>query len=143
MPASVLADLEPNDFNPQWAELTKEIVLAGEDVPRETGSTMRLGGRACCAWRESTSFGGRLTLLLRKLLPSRGHMARYSAERSSTVSASPGHYISRLTRALDLLGLSAKAALRGRLPGCRRRLRWHEWLRGARAGHTHEANHRA
>jgi hypothetical protein len=131
VPESVLKRLQADDFDFDWAALAQEIVLAGEDVPSETNYAMRLA-EVCLTWRRSRSYSDKLGLLLREMFPSRSHMKQYLDQKHSLplnpIRASTCH----LTRAIDILGMCARAAKdwasEGRSSEWRRRLRWNRWL---------------
>jgi hypothetical protein len=92
---------------------------------------MRLA-EVCLNWRRSRSYSVKLGLLLREMFPSRGHMKQYLAQKHSLPLNPIRALTSHLTRAIDILGICARAAKdwasEGQSSDFGRRLRWNRWL---------------
>ena len=131
VPEVVLTSLQPADFDAEWAALAKEIVLAGEEVPRKTKYAMRLA-EVLLAWRRSASYSDKVRLFLREMFPSRGYMKLYLAQKQSPPLNPIRALTCRLARATRILGMCVRLAedwaFEGQSSDCRRRLRWNRWL---------------
>jgi hypothetical protein len=133
VPDSALELLQPQGLETSLIDLAEEVVLEGEreNAPLETAYGLSLLN-ACQTCRRSASHLETLKFSLRQLFPPREHMRKYMAQKHSLPLNPVRNYTCYLTRALDILGQYASAAVhrvtQGQSSDLSRQLRWKRWL---------------